>query len=43
MCIDCEIVERNEEHIIIVFPFNDTPMTNRVYLKMGSNGMKNWG
>lgn len=42
MRTDCEIVERNDEHIIIVFPFNDMPMTITCTLKMGSNGMKNW-
>lgn len=42
MRTDCEIVERNDEHIVISFPFNDMPMTIECTFKMGSNGMKNW-
>lgn len=42
MRTDCEIIERNNEHIVIAFPFNDMPMTIECIFKIGSNGMKNW-
>lgn len=42
MRTDCEIVERNDEHIVIAFPFNDMPMAIECTFKMGANGMKNW-
>ena len=42
MRTDCEIVERNDEHIVISFPFKDMPMTIECTFKMGANGMKNW-
>lgn len=42
MRTDCEIVERNDEHIVIAFPFKDMPMTIECTFKMGANGMKNW-
>ena len=42
MRTDCEIVERNDEHIVISFPFKDMPMTIECAFKMGANGMKNW-
>ena len=42
MRTDCEIVERNDEHIVIAFPFYDMPITIECTFKMGANGMKNW-
>ena len=42
MRTDCEIVERNDEHIVISFPFKDMPITIECAFKMGANGMKNW-
>ena len=39
---DCEIVERNDKHIVFVFPFEDMPITIECTFKYGINNKPTW-
>ena len=42
MRTDCEIVERNDEHIVIAFPFKDMPITIQRPPRSAVNGITKW-